>query len=203
MDDPRFAPAVSKQIVPVLPIKNTVLFPYLFMPLSVGRSSSVIAVEAALADEEKTLLVVAQKESSKEEPTGEDLFKVGTRAVIKKMARSPQTVDILVQGMERVEIVSFPRTDPHLEAEVRVLPLPTDEGAELDALFRTVVDQVGKIMEVAQAEGSVAQLVSQAGDPLRFVYLVGSMLGLDVAKEQALLEAGSRLEALRLLNDFL
>lgn len=203
MDDPRFAPAASKQIVPVLPIKNTVLFPHLFMPLSVGRSSSVIAVEAALADEEKTLLVVAQKESSKEEPTGDDLFKVGTRAVIKKMARSPQTVDILVQGIERVEIVSLPRTEPHLEAEVRVLPLPTDEGAELDALFRTVVDQVGKIMEVAQAEGSIAQLVSQAGDPLRFVYLVGSMLGLDVAKEQALLEAASRLEALRLLNDFL
>ncbi|MBM4071870.1 MAG: endopeptidase La [Planctomycetes bacterium] len=203
MDDPRFAPTASKQIVPVLPIKNTVLFPHLFMPLSVGRSSSVIAVEAALADEEKTLLVVAQKESSKDEPTPDDLFRVGTRAVIKKMARSPQTVDILVQGMERVEIVSFTRTEPHLEAEVRVLPLPTDEGAELDAIFRTVVDQVGKIMEVAQAEGSVAQLVSQAGDPLRFVFLVGSMLGLDVAKEQALLEAGSRLEALQRLNDFL
>lgn len=203
MDDPRFAPTASKQIVPVLPIKNTVLFPHLFMPLSVGRSSSVIAVEAALADEEKTLLVVAQKESSKDEPTPDDLFRVGTRAVIKKMARSPQTVDILVQGMERVEIVSFTRTEPHLEAAVRVLPLPTDEGAELDAIFRTVVDQVGKIMEVAQAEGSVAQLVSQAGDPLRFVFLVGSMLGLDVAKEQALLEAGSRLEALQRLNDFL
>src|SRR5262245_14885595 len=87
--------------LPVLPLKNTVLFPHLFLPLSVGRGGSVAAVEAALASEEKTFVVVAQRDASVEQPSPEQLFSVGTRAVIKKMARSAQGIDLFVQGIER------------------------------------------------------------------------------------------------------
>ena len=74
-------------VLPILPLKNTVLFPYLFMPLSVGAARPLAAVEAALATEEKTFVVVAQRDASVETPGLDDLYTVGTRAVIKKMAR--------------------------------------------------------------------------------------------------------------------
>ena len=74
--------------LPVLPLKNSVLFPHLFMPLSAGRPASLAAVEASLATEEKTFLAVALKNAEAELPTADDLYTVGTRAVIKKMART-------------------------------------------------------------------------------------------------------------------
>src|SRR3954471_24241843 len=99
MKDDTSAPIdASVQTLPVLPLKNTVLFPYLFLPLSVGRAPSRAAVEAALASEDKMLVVVAQRDPANEQPGKDDLYLVGTRAIIKKMARSDDTVEILVQG---------------------------------------------------------------------------------------------------------
>src|SRR5436189_259464 len=84
--------------MPVLPLKNTVLLPYLFMPLSVGRPSSLAAVEAALATEEKTLVVVTQRDPAVEDPGFEQLYGMGVRAVVRKMARSPNGgIELLVQ----------------------------------------------------------------------------------------------------------
>ncbi len=74
-------------VLPVLPLKNTVLFPYLFMPLSVGRPHSLAAVEAALGAEEKTFIVAAQRDGDNDAPGLDDLYPVGVRAVVKKMAR--------------------------------------------------------------------------------------------------------------------
>jgi ATP-dependent Lon protease len=78
------------QTLPVLPIKNTVLFPFLLLPLSVGRASSIAAIEAALASEEKEIVVVAQRDASIDNPGLTDLYSIGTKAVIKKMARKPR-----------------------------------------------------------------------------------------------------------------
>src|SRR5256886_13024716 len=92
--------------LPLLALKNSVLFPGLLMPLAVGRPGSISAVEAALASEEKELIVVAQKDGSEDVPTSENLFTVGTRASIRKTARPrPDHIDIMVLGMERVVIV--------------------------------------------------------------------------------------------------
>jgi ATP-dependent Lon protease len=189
----------------VLPAKNTVLLPTTFMPLSVGRPPSAAAIEAALAHEEKALVVVAQKDAAPDEPAPGDLYAVGTRAVIKKMARSEKGVEVLVQGIERVTIVRYEQTEPFFKALVQTMPLPDDGGTEVEALFRVVLAQAQKVLELAQPEApaSLQQLVTQAADPLRFVYLVGSMMGLDVPREQALLEAPTRSQALRLLLDYL
>ena len=86
--------------LPALALKNTVLFPYLFVPLSAGRPNSVAAVEAALANEEKTLVLFAQRNAAVEQPGPDDLYTVGTRGVIKKMARSESGLELLVQGIE-------------------------------------------------------------------------------------------------------
>src|SRR6185503_11606965 len=88
--------------LPVLPLRNTVLFPGLFLPLSVGRPGSVAAVEAVLAGEDKTFVVVAQRDAANEAPGADDLYPIGVRAVIRKMARADAGVEMLVQGIERV-----------------------------------------------------------------------------------------------------
>src|SRR5262245_14390637 len=94
------------KLLPLLPLKNTVLFPQLLMPLSVGRSSSLSAVQAALATEEKEIVLVAQKDATVETPTQDDLYSVGTKAVIRKMSRPNENVmEVLVMGNERIVIV--------------------------------------------------------------------------------------------------
>jgi len=191
--------------LPVLPLKNTVLFPYLFMPLSAGRPGSVAAVEAAVATEDKNLLVVAQKDPTVDQPGPDDLYSVGTRAVIRKLARSDSSVELLVQGLERVRILEYEQREPFLRARVVALPIPTDESTEAEALYRAILDQAAKALELMHPETpvNIQQLAAQAQDPVRLAYLLGSMLSLDVAKEQALLEAPTRLETLRLLFDYL
>jgi ATP-dependent Lon protease len=191
--------------LPVLPLKNIVLFPYLFAPLAVGRPASVAAVEAALATEEKTFVVVAQRNTETDQPAPEDLYTIGTRAVVKKMARSQQGVELLVQGVERVIILKVEQTEPYLKARVQAMPLPTDTSTQIEALHRAVLELAGRALELAQPQTPVQiqQILSQAGDPLQLVYLLGSMMSLDVAKEQALLEAPTREAALRLLHGYL
>ncbi len=89
----------------------------------------------------------------------------------------------------------------------RVLPVPDDGGTEVEALYRAVLELAARALELTQGQGqgqiNVAQLAAQAGDPLRLAFLIGSMLSLDVQKEQALLEAATRLEALRLVHSYL
>ncbi len=191
--------------LPVVPLKNTVLFPHLFMPLSVGRPGSLAAAESVLASEDKTFVVVAQKDSQNDQPGFDDLYSIGTRAVVKKMARGENGVEMLVQGVERVALLRADQTEPFLKVRVRPLPFPDDSSTETDALYRSLLDLAGKALELTQGQGQVniAQLASQAGDPLRLSYLIGSMLSLDVVKEQALLEASTRLEALQLVYGYL
>jgi ATP-dependent Lon protease len=188
--------------LPVLPIKNTVLFPYLLMPLAVGRSTSRAAVEAALATEDKTLLVIAQRDDSVDEPAEKDLYTIGTRAVIKKMARSDNGLEMIVQGIERVVLVRLEQTTPYLRAVARPLPPPEDQGTEIEALHRAVIELASRAMAIAQPQTpvDVSQILAQARDPVQVVYLIASMLSLDLEKEQQLLEAPTRVEALRLLH---
>jgi ATP-dependent Lon protease len=191
--------------LPVVPLKNTVLFPHLFMPLAVGRPGSLAAAESVMASEDKTFVVVAQKESQNDQPGFADLYGIGTRAVVKKMARGENGLEMLIQGVERVALLKAEQTEPFLTVRVRPLPFPEDSSPETDALYRSLLELAGKALELTQGQGQVniAQLAAQAGDPLRLSYLIGSMLSLDVPKEQALLEASTRLEALQLVHGYL
>src|SRR6059058_2172852 len=157
------------QTLPVLPLKNTVLFPYLLMPLSVGRPASRAAVEAALASEDKTLLVIAQRDDNVEQPAENDLFTIGTRAVIKKMGRSENVLEMIVQGVERVVLVRLEQTTPYLKAVARPLPQPEDEGAEVEALHRAVIELATRATAIAQPQTpiDISQLLAQARDPIQ------------------------------------
>jgi ATP-dependent Lon protease len=198
-------PVETVLTLPLLPLSNTVLFPYLFLPLSVGRPHSVAAVEAVLATEEKTFVAVAERDPNVEQPAAENLHAVGTRAVVKKMVRGEGGIEMLVQGTERVAIIKVEQIEPFLKARVQTLPFPDDTGTEVEALHRATLELAARVIELAQPQGpaNIAQLATQAQDPLRLAYLIGSMLSLDVAREQALLEAPTRAEALRLVHGYL
>src|ERR1700689_4878724 len=117
--------------LPLLPLKNSVLFPGLVMPLSVGRAASMGAVEKALSTEDKEIVVVAQRDPSVDSPGAEDLFTLGTRAVIKKVARpNSSQIDVLVLGVERVVIVKVDDAEGYMTARLRSLPMPDDSSGE-------------------------------------------------------------------------
>lgn len=194
------------KVLPVLPLKNSVLFPHLLLPLSVGRPASVAAVDAALATEEKEILIVAQRDATVETPGLSDLYQVGTRAVIKKMTRtSESTMDVIVIGLERVMILRLEETEPYLKARVQPVPVPEEMTPEIEALRQEVMELAGKVIAMAhpQAPQELARLLAATEDPLRLVYLLASMLNLELDKEQALLEAQSRADALRLMHSYL
>ena len=191
--------------LPLLPIKNSVLLPNLMLPLSVGRPLSVAAVRAAIDSEDKTLVVVSQKDPKVNELTMEDLFPIGVRAVIRKMNRTDDTLQIIVQGHERVDLLRLTKVTPYLAAEVQPIPEPTDEGAEIEALQQAILETTQKILRLIQpeAQASIIQFLTEIKDPLYQVYLVASMLAINQEKEQALLAAKTRREALELMHDYI
>jgi len=121
---------LGPKVLPVLPIKNTVLFPNLLMPLSVGRPKSVAAIEAALKNEAKEVLVVTQRDSSVEVPGADDLFPTATKAVIKRASQGGGKYEMLVLGVERVVLSDIAGED-FLSASFRPLPMP-DQSEEED-----------------------------------------------------------------------
>src|SRR5947209_1937600 len=104
------------------------------MPLAAGRSSSVAALETVMKSEEKVLVVVAQRDAAVDEPKPDQLYSVGTRAVVKKMARGEENIELLLQGIERVAVLKVEQTEPFFLARVQLLPFPDDTGAEVEAL---------------------------------------------------------------------
>jgi ATP-dependent Lon protease len=193
-------------VLPALPLKNTILFPGLMLPLSVGRDSSVKAVEAALKTEEKEIILIAQRDAQVEAPQQDDLYTIGTKAVIRKSSRSSQgMLEILVLGVERVVVVKLESNDPFLTAKFRTLPLPQDGGSEVEALAGALLELAGKAIALAQPQSAseLTRMLSASDDPLGMAYLLASVFSLDVAREQQLLEAQTRADALRLIHSFL
>ena len=188
--------------LPVLPIKRTVLFPGIMMPLTVGRGRSIAAVEAAMKTEDKTILVVAQRDPSMEEPGLEELYTIGTKAVIKQVGRADDgTLHALVQGLERVALLKVEKTTPFLLVEARRLDPPTDQGAEVKALHRAIQELVTDLPRLIQAPGiqEATTAFSNEDDPVALAYRLASLLNLTVHEEQKLLEHSSTIELLRSL----
>src|SRR5205823_6330765 len=116
------------------------------------------------------------------------LFPVGTRAVIKRLNRGDEAVEILVQGLDRVRLAAFDQVDPYLRARVEAVPLPEDQSPESEALQRAVMELAASAVELAQPQqgaANVVQMLAATPNPVRLAFLIASMLGLDVEKEQA------------------
>jgi ATP-dependent Lon protease len=192
--------------LPVLPLKNAVLFPYLMMPLSAGRAGSIAAVEAALATESKEIVVFTQRDADVDVPTQDDLYSIGTKAVIRKMNRASEGhIELLVLGMERVVLSKLDNSEPFLRARVIPMPLPEDRGSEVEALQGALIEMAGEALTLAQpnAPQELRGLLAANEDPMRLSFVLASMFSLEAEKAQSLLEAPTRAEALRMLHRYL
>ena len=192
--------------LPVLPLKNAVLFPYLMMPLSAGRAGSIAAVEAALTSESKEIVVFTQRDANVDLPAQEDLYTIGTKAVIRKMNRANEGhLELLVLGMERVVLSKLDNSEPFLRARVIPMPLPEDKSSEVEALQGALIELAGQALTLAQpnAPQELHGLLAANEDPLRLAFVLASMFSLDAEKSQSVLEAPTRVEALRMLHGYL
>ena len=194
------------QTLPVLPIKNAVLFPSMLMPLNVGRPSSIAAIEAGLASEEKEIIVVAQRDAAIDSPSLADLYSIGTKAVIKKMARRADgLLEVVLLGVERVVLLKLEQHGAYQKARIKPLPLPDEKSTEIEALRREVGELAVRALALTQPQVAdrLSQLIADTKDSLRLVYTLAPMFSLELEKEQALLEAPSITDCLRLMHSYL
>ncbi|HSF20168.1 MAG TPA: endopeptidase La [Vicinamibacteria bacterium] len=197
----------ERQELPVFPLKNSVLFPFLGMPLAAGRPVSIAAVESAVGTEEKELLVVAQRDAEVQEPSRRDLFEVGTKAVIRRLAPVPEGgLQLVVQGLDRVRIGELSQERPFLKGVYEPAPVSLDQNAEVEALEREVRELGAKVVALARpdAELNLQGLAGADGaNPMRWVYILASLLGLEPSKSQKVLEADRLVDALGLMHEYL
>ncbi|MCL4676069.1 MAG: LON peptidase substrate-binding domain-containing protein, partial [Pararhodobacter sp.] len=124
----------------VLPLRDMVVFPHMIVPLFVGRDKSVRALETVMS-EDRQILLVAQTDHAVEDPTTEEMFRIGVLANVLQLLRLPDgTVKVLVEGKTRVRITDFVENDQHFEASAEILEEIEGEPATVEALTRAVVD---------------------------------------------------------------
>ncbi len=191
--------------LPLLPLKNVVLFPHLLLPLTVGRAQSLAAVNAALASEDQEIILVAQRNPQQEEPTQDDLYTIGTRAIIRRFSKGEDHMEVFCLGVERIVVIKVETAGEYPVVRFQPLPLPEDSGAEVEALQRAVTELTTRAIQLTQNQSQMEldRLLAGTDDPMRLVFLVASMLSLDLPKAQALLEAATRLDALRMMHTYL
>jgi ATP-dependent Lon protease len=192
--------------VPVLPLQQTTLFPGTVIPLAAGRPRSVAAVEAALGTEEKLMACVTVREGrtspeSEATPPG-DLYEVGTLVMIKRMMRSDEGIQLIVQGTERVRVVNWTQVEPHPRARVQILPAPAHHDEQtVEALLRNVQSLIQRALALLpEIPPEIRAAVLGANDPVQLAYFLGSILNLGVEQEQRMLEADTADELLQLAH---
>jgi len=177
--------------LPVLPLRDAVLFPYAILPLSVDRESSSLAVDQALASD-RTLLLLAQRDAKVNEPEEDDLYQVGCVGTIMRAVKLPDgSQRILVQGLTRARADYFTTDQPHLAARIRLLQEPTSEkaGLEIEASLRSIRNGLEQIQTLGRAiSPEIMVLATDLGDPVRLADLAAANLGVAVADAQEVLE---------------
>jgi ATP-dependent Lon protease len=181
--------APLQTIYPVLPLKSTVLFPHILMPVAVGRPQSVAAAEAAMAMEDKLLVAAIQRDPQTQTPGLVDLYPTATLAVIKRVIqRQPNVLQLLLQGVARVELHQAVDTTPYLSVAVARLPEPQEDSPEVTALLRNVQELVRKaVKHLETIPEDMVNLLVNTTEPVKLAYLIAMVLNIDIAEEMELL----------------
>ncbi|MDP3688364.1 MAG: LON peptidase substrate-binding domain-containing protein, partial [Sulfurimicrobium sp.] len=141
-------PLSSTLKLPLLPLRDVVVFPHMVIPLFVGRPKSIKALEAAM-ESGKHILLVAQKSAAKDEPTLDDLYRIGSVASILQMLKLPDgTVKVLVEGNQRAEVTEFFDDEAYFSAQANVVPAPTENDNETEAMMRSVFAQFDQYVKL-------------------------------------------------------
>jgi len=187
-------------VLPVLPLPDMVVFPYMIVPLFVNRERSAKAVDQALS-ENRMILLVSQKTANVDDPKAEDLHEFGTVSVIMRMLKLPDgRVRILVQGFSRAHVEYYDESKPYLTAKVqpKTEPQVTPDSVELEAMIRNAKSSLEKMVSLGKnISPDLVAIASNLDDPARLSDLIASNLDLKVDKAQEVLELIDPVERLR------
>ncbi|MGD0625619.1 MAG: endopeptidase La [Thermodesulfobacteriota bacterium] len=193
-------------VLPMLPVRDTVIFPYMILPLFVGRESSIKAVDEALA-KDRMIFLATQKVATDDSPTPENIYTVGTAAMVMKMLKLPDgRVKILVQGLAKGIIKEYLQEKPSFAVRIaRVVEPPIGEiSLEMEALIRSVKEQSEKVLTLKGIlSPDVLAILDQIEEPGRLADLVASNLKLKIEEAQKILETFHPLQRLKKVNEYL
>jgi ATP-dependent Lon protease len=192
--------------LPLLPVRDIVIFPYMILPLFVARTISINAIDECLS-RDRLILLATQRDQNEEEPSPEDLYQMGTVALIMRMLKMPDgRIKILVQGIARARIAKVLQTAPYFRASIERIEDTEPEGKNLEAeaLIRTVKEQMQKITSMGKAILPDIMVVAEnLEEPGRLADLLGSNLGFKAEESQGILEIIDPVARLRRVNDLL
>ena len=175
--------------LPLLPLRDVVVFPHMVIPLFVGRPKSIKALESAM-EAGKSILLVAQKSAAKDEPSADDLYNTGTIANILQMLKLPDgTVKVLVEGVQRARIDAVADLKTHYTAEARPVPIEPDESTELEAMRRAMISQFDQYVKLnKKIPPEILTSLAGIDEPGRLADTIAAHLPLKLEQKQEVLE---------------
>jgi ATP-dependent Lon protease len=181
--------------LPVLPLRRTVAFPLTLQPLAVNRPVSIESVNRALGTDRLVLLIL--QHSDADDPTPDDLHRVGTVGIVRQMAKASGGINIIVEGIARVRADVVTRTGTSMRARITPMPERVERTIEVDAHVRRVQDLIEKALSLATGlSEELRGLVMNIDDPLRLVYILATLIDINPEEKQALLEDNDLLKKL-------
>ena len=176
----------------MLPLRDTVIFPVLVAPIAVGRENSVKLVDEAVARGERTIAVVAMKDSSVENPTAADIYPIGVAVTIRMMAKVPDGIRMIVQGISRIQVQQVTSEEPYLKARVKVIDAKTEiapgDEVEIEALKRGLDELFKKVVSLSPMPDELAGLSSSIDDPGVMTDLIAAHVPISTEDKQRILE---------------
>ncbi len=176
----------------LLPLRDTVVFPVLVAPIAVGRENSIKLVDDAVSGGDRIIGVVAMKDASIEHATAKDIYGVGVAVVVRMMAKVPDGIRMIVQGISRIQVQQITSEEPYLTARVKVLepqPIADEDKMEVEALKRAVSDLFRKIVELSPNMPDELQgITTSIDDPNVLTDLVAAHMPITTEEKQAILE---------------
>jgi ATP-dependent Lon protease len=192
--------------LPLLPVRDIVVFPYMVLPLFVGRDMSIKAIEAALAGN-RMIFLATQKALDVENPQPDDIHTIGTVGIIMRMLKLPdERIKILVQGLSKAKIADYIQTDPYYSVRIDkiVESKATGSSLEIEAVMRTVKEQIERIVSLGKVLiPDVMVVIENLEEPGRLADMVASNLGLKVELTQSVLEITDPIKRLRQVSEIL
>ncbi len=191
--------------IPLLPIRDIVVFPYMVLPLFVGREMSIKAIELAL-EGNRMIFLSSQKDINIENPTPSDLYSMGTVGVIMRMLKLPDgRIKILVQGVSRAKAVKYVQKEPFYLVEIKPYPDAAAEvNLELEALMRNVKEQIEKLVSFGKVIlPDIMVVIENVDDPGKLADLAVANMGLKVEQAQEILEVTDPLQRIKRINEAL
>ncbi len=191
--------------VPLLPIRDIVVFPYMVLPLFVGREMSIKAIETAL-EGNRMIFLTSQKDINVENPSPSDLYSVGTVGVIMRMLKLPDgRIKILVQGVARAKTMKFLQKEPFYQVEIKTFPdLPVAVNLETEALMRNVKEQIERLVSFGKVIlPDIMVVIENVDDPGKLADLAIANMGLKVEQAQEVLEITDPLQRIKRINEAL